>query len=425
MFRLVRLLFVLLILALFALPIIVVMVAVEDAPLVNVSGDPDYRDLERAQDLLEKNDPRRMPPGSTQTLVLSGEDINVMLRYGLSRLGGGGSTVNMEPDGLSVYLTAALPRNPLGSWLNIHAGLRQAGQGLRVDALEIGRLHIPGTLANWLVQLGGRQLGGDSLYRAVIDSVDQLQFTGSSIAITYQWQPELVEQVRARGSEVLISAADRERLLAYTEAITSATNGAGIASGASMDRIMGPLFALAGQRSRQGDAAAENRALLAALAIYINGLNLGRLIDVPDDKRYHTRRMTLTLGRREDLTQHFSISAVMAATGGSALADAVGLSKEVKDADGGGSGFSFTDLAADRAGVRFAEAATGNSAAKIQALLASGKGEGAYMPSVQGLPEFMGAQKFARVYGSVGSPAYNAVAQDIEQRISNLPVHSL
>ena len=50
-----------------------------------------------------------------------------------------------------------------------------------------------------------------------------------------------------------------------------------------------------------------------------------------------------------DLAQHFIVSAVIAAAGGTPIAAAAGVYKELNDARDG-SGFSFSDIAADRAG---------------------------------------------------------------------------
>jgi len=318
-------------------------------------------------------------------------------------------------------------KKPLGNCkvdnpFNIHARLQDTDNRLSVSQLELGRLQVPGVLADWLLHWGSRQLRRDALYRAVINSVRDLNFRREHVAITYQWRPELVDQVRSRGTSVLLTDADRERLLLYTARIAALAADPSLRHGVSMDVFMGPLFQLAASRS--ADASDENRALLAALAIYVNGLNLERLVALPRGNRYRPRRLALTLGGRRDLAQHFSISAALAAAGGSPLADAVGLSKEVRDSTRG-SGFSFTDLAADRAGVRFAEVAMGSAAKRLQRRLAKGKGESDYMPVVKGLPEFMGADRFQQTYGSVGSPAYRAVAADIEQRISDLAVHQL
>ena len=59
------------------------------------------------------------------------------------------------------------------------------------------------------------------------------------------------------------------------------------------------------------------------------------------------------LGRR-DLAQHFFVSGYLTATMGAEAANAAGVAKELVDANTT-SGFSFADLAADRAGVRFAD----------------------------------------------------------------------
>jgi len=121
--------------------------------------------------------------------------------------------------------------------------------------------------------------------------------------------------------------------------------------------------------------------------LYAQGVDVRRFLDEPSDTRFRPghERSRCKPGR---LAQHFLISAGIAAAGGSRLADAVGLFKELDDSRSG-SGFSFTDLAADRAGVRFAESATGPNAARLQGLLADKAEESLFMPRVRDLPEFM------------------------------------
>ncbi|MCH8134959.1 MAG: hypothetical protein IIB77_03150 [Proteobacteria bacterium] len=86
----------------------------------------------------------------------------------------------------------------------------------------------------------------------------------------------------------------------------------------------------------------------------------------------------------------------------------------------GGSGFSFTDIGADRTGVRFAELAVSNpvNARAVQDKFAYGLVEADFMAEFRDLPEFMDDSTFRRLYGGVGSTAYNAVVDDIENRIS-------
>jgi hypothetical protein len=130
---------------------------------------------------------------------------------------------------------------------------------------------------------------------------------------------------------------------------------------------------------------------------------------------------SVTLAGRDDFPKHFLISATLAAQGGGALADAVGVFKEVDDARHG-SGFSFNDIAADRAGTRFGELAVG-SAARLQAAVAAGMAEPDFMPDVRDLPEFMPEADFMRRYGGIGAPAYGRMMSEIEARIAARPLY--
>jgi hypothetical protein len=108
---------------------------------------------------------------------------------------------------------------------------------------------------------------------------------------------------------------------------------------------------LAADRSTDGDAVAENRAAIFLLTLYVNGQSLETIL--PDAKSWPQPEMRRALlNRRDDFPKHFIISAALAARAGGPLADAVGVYKEIEDSRGG-SGFSFNDIAADRAGTRF------------------------------------------------------------------------
>jgi hypothetical protein len=126
------------------------------------------------------------------------------------------------------------------------------------------------------------------------------------------------------------------------------------------------------------------------------------------------------LAGREDFPLHFLISAALAAEGTGPLSKAIGIYKEVADARQG-SGFSFNDMAANRAGTRFGERAVAE-APQLQALLAGGVQEADFMPEVSDLPEFMNEADFARRFGGVGQPAYSKMMAEIESRVAALPV---
>jgi hypothetical protein len=204
---------------------------------------------------------------------------------------------------------------------------------------------------------------------------------------------------------------------ATLEAYRTRLNSVG---GREFPRLLGEAFALAKDRSHGGDPVAENRAALAALAETVMG---GRL---PGKRGGALVKRTtgVRLGGRGDLAQHFALSAWLAASGGEGLSDLAGVYKELKDAQGG-SGFSFTDLAADRAGSRFGETCTRSPAwARAMQTRLAGTGESdRFFPAIADLPEFMGQAEFQRRFGGVGQPAYRRMAAEIEGRIAGLAIY--
>jgi hypothetical protein len=132
----------------------------------------------------------------------------------------------------------------------------------------------------------------------------------------------------------------------------------------------------------------------------------------------------VTLNRRADFAQHFTVSAAIAANAGGPLSDAVGLYKEIDDSREG-SGFSFNDIAADRAGTRFGELAVGTvaSASKLQQQLSAGVNERDLMPETDDLPEFMPQAEFRRRFGGIDAPEYNKMMAEIERRVAGLSLY--
>jgi hypothetical protein len=102
------------------------------------------------------------------------------------------------------------------------------------------------------------------------------------------------------------------------------------------------------------------------------------------------------------------------------LSDQAGLLKEELDAGEGGSGFSFSDLLADRAGTLFALAATRDepSARRMQDRLAAGPQIDEIFPPASDLPEGIPDAKLQTEYGGVGGEKYNQVTEEIERRLA-------
>ena len=403
--------------------------AVEPQPLVIQAPILNTDDIARAKLLLRDHDPRGKLPGIIRAVLLSQRDLELLANQAGQRTGGPladvQTRVRLQP-GLAL-VQASLPladlplvHLPLRGWLNLHAVLRQTDGLPAVDRLHVGRLPVPGWLVEALLPrlLGALDLGaqGELAQRLV----SRVVFLPQQLALAYAW-PDHAEQWL---TDSLLPAADQQRLKVYADRLARLTDelappGAA-ARPVSMAQLLPPVFTLARARSTDADSALrENRAALIALAFLVNDQGLSAI--VPAARQWpQARPLVITLAGRRDTPQHYLVSAALAAEGGGPLADAIGLYKEVADSRGG-SGFSFNDLAADRAGTRLGQLAA-RSPQALQARLAARLSEAELLPEVADLPESLTERAFQRRYGGVGAPAYRLMMADIEARLDRLPL---
>jgi hypothetical protein len=400
-------------LALIGLPaaaLLAVWLCFQDAPLIEGKAEISPADIERAKSILSRHDPRKAKPGTLRTIVATQQDLDLVLNYTATRVRRGAARVVLQPGLAMVQASLEAPANPLGRWINVDAALRETGALPEFDRLRIGRLPVPAFLADFaLARLAARlnETGEGKLAHDVVKSVKLLP---GQVQVVYEWRADIPDRVRA----AVLSPADVERFRAYSERLADVIDGAGSGASVSMVGIMPPLFALAKERSADGDRARENRAAIVTLAFYANGRGLAAIIPAAKAWRRPAPR-SVTLGGRSDFSKHYLISAAIAAEAGSPLADAIGLYKEVEDARGG-SGFSFNDIAADRAGTRFGRLAV-ESPRKLQDAIAAGVKERDIMPEVADLPEFLSEAEFRRRFGGIGAPAYQKMMAEIERRV--------
>lgn len=192
------------------------------------------------------------------------------------------------------------------------------------------------------------------------------------------------------------------------------------------DKFMASLrAAFAQEPDETGDVAVvqQNRAAILALGLAVGDPRLARFVGVdPRSARTAFEGLgSMTLRGREDWSRHFCLSAALAVLEHPLVSDAGGLMKEQLDALSRGSGFSFGDLAADRAGVRFAEAATHSeeAARAIRTRLANGATVDDIFPRVADLPENLTVEQFRLKYEGVGSPRYRQALRDLEARLDS------
>jgi hypothetical protein len=295
--------------------------------------------------------------------------------------------------------------------------------------LQLGHLPMPPMLvqpvAALLVQR--HEWGGEAL--AALALVRRVSFFPGRLSVVYDWNGDAGRRMLAS----LVSDDEQQRLAAYHAALAALPVAHQAGATVPLGRLMPPLFALAAERSAGADdavAAAENRAALLTLALHATRRSLAELLPAARAWPYRPPQR-VTLSGREDFALHFLISAVLATDTTSPLSKAVGIYKEVADARRG-SGFSFNDIAADRAGTRLGELALAQPRA-LQARLsgpvasaapdaAAALDEAELMPPWRDLPEYLPEPEFVRRFGGVGAPEYQRLLTEIDRRIAALPL---
>lgn len=400
------------VLGLIGLPVLLLLllfVALTDSrPSLSRSVQVGMADLDRGKAIVDSLGLRRMSEGEVRQLVLTEADLDKGVNYLAHRLTGGSASARIALSQLIVRASLPLPLLP--RFINLELALASGNQILQPAQLRLGKLTLPAEASGKLLLWGlaGSPYGEElAAARSLLDSA---QLVGKNLALHFTWRGAAVQKMMASGAG---QGSDETSLKPYRDHLRQV-------QGSDFAVLLGEMMALAKKRSRSGDPVAENRAALTVLAEKAMG---SRLLSSQGIARTD-RRTSLKLAGRNDFAQHFALSAFLAATGGQGLSNMAGLYKELKDAQGG-SGFSFNDLAADRAGAYFGQFSTrsAKSARRAQGRLAQKREAELFFPVVNDLPEFLPQDEFQRRFGGVGQPAYQLMIEKIDARISGLPVY--
>ena len=397
--------------------VLIAWLALSDRPLVQRDSAMTPADIARVRDLLSAADPRKHPQqgDAVRTFHADGRDLDLILNDASRRLLHGAGRVILGDGTAQVQFSMNLPRSLLGPWLNVEAQVRETPGWPSLERLQVGRVPVPTGLARWLLLQGIEHHDATEQVQTVVGMVQRVSMQPAEIVLNYVWRPDGLRTV-------MMSAADQQRLRVYVDRLVPLVKSAN--GPVPLAGLLPPMFELARVRAAAlgGDeqvAAEENRSALIALAFYATGQSPARFIQ---EARQWPRPAAhpVVLRGREDFAMHFLVSAVLAAEGGGRLADAIGLYKEISDSRGG-SGFSFNDIAADRAGTRFGQIAA-RDPLRLQAELSKGLTDEDFMPGVADLPEFLSEAEFKATYGGVGAPAYERMKAEIERRVASRPL---
>lgn len=372
-------------------------------------------DIQRAKKILHAN---QHSADQVVSLSLSERDLNIACAYLLNLYTDSQSLVKLSTNYLSFQLRFTLPNNLFGRYLDIQFQLYiPPYQAPKIKNLQLGQMTIADAYAGFLIDKAIQHTRLNQYLNLLRQNLKEIHLTSGQLRIKYQ----LPIQASAKIQSLLTPNIDERALNQYQETLDKTLLKHDAKWRLSLSEILQPLFQLAQQRSTAANAIEENQVVIFIANRYVN--------NYPRSGNKNKQRKTIpyypaSLYKRTDMAQHFMWSASLSASGSSYLAHLIGVEKELNDAKHG-SGFSFIDLAADRAGVTFGEYATANptQALKIQKKMAHITNYRAFMPEIRDLPENLNVQAFQIQYKSTYSSKYQSVLQEIDQRISACEIY--
>ncbi len=395
-----------------------VLFAVGNEPETELDWSLSHDDIIRAKKILHEGS--KIKPDEINTIELSAVDLNLAANYLLNRYSKSAAKIELKNDQLRFNVTVTLPDNVLGRYLNVSFRL-----GNDVDSplpsitkFKAGKLLLPAALSAWVIDTVIQHTSLNEYFILATRPINAIEIDSKKLTINYYSNPETLIQAKNLLTHGDIKPAQNVYQQKLTEVVATHDPEWRL----SLADILKPLFEMAYQRSTLDNAIEENRTVIFTVNDYVNKLGTQKML--AGNPSINDKEYPAFLYKRIDLAQHFIGSAALTASVNRQVAQAMGEEKELSDAQGG-SGFSFIDLAADKAGTRFGELATASpeNARQVQKAMLNIKDYTDFMPDPRDLPEHMNEDEFKQRYQSVNSPAYQEILKLIDARIAASPIY--
>jgi hypothetical protein len=422
-------------LSLAALVSVLAMLTFSFQPLVSQSEGLTQAEVRQVEQWIVDNSPSRFEEQGTHDLSLTDEQLNLLTAFALSnvpQLQAVHADFDISADQAIVRVSVPQQLGPITLYLNLQASFAQDQGRARLIALHAGRLPVPRRIMRTAEQVAGYRLASASSASQELaearHSVVAYELRDNLLHLRIEWEPEVLSHIRSQAQQIFVSDDDRQRIIAYHGLISSiAAEAAEVRRQVPLHTFIPALYQLAGKRSNllASDAVAENRSLLQALSFFVNDLPITQLLGTREAENLpDTPSMIVMLHQRHDLSRHFVSAAAIAASAGVGIAEVLSNSKEVHDARYG-TGFSFSDMTANAAGVTLGETSTADqyAARQMQEMLSSAISESDYMPQTRTDLDGIDETSFIARFGDRTSPAYVQQLQAIEYSVMALPLY--
>jgi len=399
---------------------LLIVFGISDTPTVTVGWTLTHDDIVRAKKILYEGS--KTKPDEIGIIVLTQPDINLAANYLFNRYRKSAVKIELKDNIVRFIVTMSLPKNYLGQYLNISFRFGNEGNNElpSLKKFKAGELLLPAKFSAFVIDYIIRHTSLNEYFILATRPIKSIIIDQQKVTISYHSSLENLIQAQ----NVLAEGGKNANLDTYQQKLTEVIAQHNSTWRLSLAELLKPLFTLAYQRSNLESAIEENKMAIITINNYVNRKETKKFLSLPlatlnTDKRYPT-----FLYKRIDLAQHFIGSAAITASMNNQVSNAVGEEKELSDAQGG-SGFSFVDLAADKAGTRFGEMATASpeSARKLQQKVSEINDYTDFMPDPSDLPEHMDDAEFKQRFESVNSVVYQELSKQIDERIIATPIY--
>lgn len=387
--------------------------ALDSQPLVERGETISQAAVNQARWLFHTNDPRRLQSGEARRTAVPAALIDEGINYLAGRALHARGALILGEETAEIRVSRRVPLLPGDRYLNFRATLREGKGEPKIFAAALGQLPIPPQLLESMLATAVDGAGYGAEWTLARQAIRELIFDPQHqrIVVAYVWEPALLDRARS----IAFKPDDLVRIRSAHESLAAQLDHHAPGRPVPLVSVLRTVLDINGTDQHE-----NRRAALLVLGVYLAEKNIASLI--PEARSWpQLRPVALMLAGRNDSAQHFVVSATLAAWAGEPVADAIGVYKEMADSRHG-SGFSFADLAADRAGTRFGELLNRGDS-RLDALRTKEFSDGDLIPIISNLPESISAADFQRHFGNTSSPAYRQLTAEIERRLDALPLY--
>ena len=270
-------------LGLFALalgiPTGIALISLQTEALVSKPGEASLADFKHAQTLIERYDPRRMPPEQITKIQATSDELDTIIKGAFSGVEKIATRIKVTRFGVIAAMTAELPipENPLGRYLNIRTVIAPSLDGLEISRFAIGSMEISPAVIKPVLLYALNKLTGDGNGQPILDSIRSVEVAEREVTIAFLPPPDLIETLK-KAPKQHAAVSNPKMVRRYYREIEDVLSEIPSGQQVSLMEVIRPVFQLAQSRSRKLDPIRENEAALLALAIQFGDPRFERFV---------------------------------------------------------------------------------------------------------------------------------------------------